>query len=177
MASRRAKKPTAERADDAEVLHSAFKELSEMIDNKHIQLSQLMFNLLEKKQDLEKQVGQLKEELSRSHLELQNYKQTHEQGTRVQKYKDKLQQSMRETEWYKKELEKSQKTAQHYGTILQQAESNLQQQLEAMSAKERELLEWERKLQYHEKELALREKPKSKDDEKLKQSSEEKKTK
>ena len=177
MASRRAKKPTAEPAGNAEVLNSAFNELGEMLENKHIQLSQLMFNLLEEKQDLEKQVRQLREELNRSHLELQNYKQTHEQGKGVQKYKDQLQQSMRETEWYKNELEKSEKKAQHYETFLQRAESNLQQQLEAMSAKERELLEWERKLQYHEKELALREKPKSKDDEKLKQSSEEKKTK
>ena len=171
MATRRVRKPTVECAD-AEVLHSAFEELQKMLDSKHLQLSQLIFDLLEEKEGLEKQVKEAKEELSRSHFELQSYRQMH--GTTVQ---NKLQKSMQEAELYKSELEKCQKTAQGYETILKQVESSLQQQLEAMNAKERELLEWERKLQYREEELALCEKPKSKDIEKLKQPSEEKKTK
>ena len=93
----------------------------------------------------------------------------------MQAYKDKLQQSKLEIDFYKRELEKCQKTIQQYETFYKQTESNLQQQLEAISAKEAEYREWERQLQYREKELALREKPKSKDNEKSMQPSVEKK--
>lgn len=168
MATRRTKPKTA---GDTEVLYSAFKEITEVVDKKYTLLSERMVARLDEKQMLEKQVASLKEELNKIYHELQQYRE----GTRVQAYKDKLQQSKLEIDFYKRELEKCQKTIQQYETFYKQTESNLQQQLEAISAKEAEYREWERQLQYREKELALREKPKSKDDEKSMQPSVEKK--
>ena len=168
MATRRTKPKTA---GDTEVLYSAFKEITEVVDKKYTLLSERMVARLDEKEMLEKQVAGLKEELKRIYHELQQYRE----GTRVQAYKDKLQQSKLEIDSYKRKLEECQKTIQQYETFFKQTELNLQQQLEAISAKEAEYREWERQLQYREAELALHEKPKSKDDEKSMQPSVEKK--
>lgn len=168
MATRRAKPKTA---GDTEVLLSAFKEITDVVEKNRTLLSEGIRARLDEKQMLEKQVANLKEELNRISHELQQYRE----GTRVQAYKDKLQQSKLEIDFYKRELEKCQKKIQQYETFYKQTESNLQQQFEAISAKEAEFREWERQLQYREAELALHEKPKSKDDEKSMQPSVEKK--
>ena len=168
-------------ADGAEVVQSAYQELDDMLHSKFKLVLQLMGSILDEKQMLEQEVTDLKEKLNSSNLELQHYTQMHQKGIRVQTYEEQLQQSS-QVEWHQKELEICRSKIQNYEVILNQIQLHLQQDVEAIKTKqmelqdwEKKLHDWEKKLQYREEELALHENAKSKDTEKLKQSSDENK--